>query len=269
MFLNELYICGMKILIPILVFCLIACNTSTKNETKKSNTYIENLKEQIAQYPDSIELRMTLINTLDSMSLYKDALYEMDMLIKNDSLNAGYWAIKAQINEKAKDTAEAIINYKRALRIYRSTDLLLSLANLYAETKNDTALLICIEIEDMNPDKKYSADCLFISGVYFARIGNTDKALELFDLCINTSFNYIVAYLEKGFIYYDKKDYKKALEIFKLAAQVNSTYADAYYWQAKCYEAMSDKNNAIANYEKALSLDKNLLEADIALKRLK
>ncbi|MCZ2222025.1 MAG: tetratricopeptide repeat protein [Chitinophagales bacterium] len=260
----------MKILIPILLICLVSCNSSTKEkETKKSNAYIEYLKEQIAQYPDSTDLRLALISSLDSLALYKDALYEMDILIKQDSLNANYWFTKAQINEKAKDTAEAIINYKRAIRIYRSPDILLSLANLYAEAKNDTALLICIEIEDTYTDKKYSADCLFISGIYFARIGNTEKALDLFDHCINTSYSYIVAYLEKGFIYYDKKEYHKALETFQLAAQVNSTYADAYYWQAKCYEAMNDKNNAIANYEKSLTLDKDLHEADSALQRLK
>ncbi|HNN30868.1 MAG TPA: tetratricopeptide repeat protein, partial [Chitinophagaceae bacterium] len=61
----------------------------------------------------------------------------------------------------------------------------------------------------------------------------------------------------------------KALEIFKLSAQVNATYADSYYWQAKCYEALNDKQNAISNYEKALILDKNLQEAEVAIKRLK
>ncbi|MBX2931747.1 MAG: tetratricopeptide repeat protein [Chitinophagaceae bacterium] len=258
----------MKILLPFCLFFLIACNSTTNTETKKDNSYITYLKEQIAQYPDSIALRLSFINALDSLAMYKEALNEMDILIKQDSLNEDYWYSKAQLNEKAKDTAEAIINYKRAIRIYRSADILLSLANLYAETKNDTALLICIEIEDTYTDKKYSADCLFISGVYFARIGNTAKAIELFDHCINTSYSYMVAYLEKGFIFYDKKEYQKALEIFQLAAQVNSAYADAYYWQAKCYEAMNNKNNAIAYYEKALFLDKNLQEANDALKRL-
>jgi tetratricopeptide (TPR) repeat protein len=252
-----------------IVFC-IACNSSTNNNTenKKNTDFLEQLKEQIAQNPDSIELRQAFIYTLDSMAMYQEAIHELDVIIKNDSLNAGNWYYKAQLLEKAKDTAAAIVNYKRAIRIYRSPDILLSLANLYAEAKNDTALLICIEIEDTYTDKKYSADCLFISGVYFARIGNTDKAIKLFDLCINTSYSYIVAYLEKGFIYYDKKDYKKALAIFELATKVNNTYADAYYWQAKTYEALNDKTNAIAYYEKALYLDKQLKEAQDALKRL-
>jgi len=259
----------MKYFLPLALFFFLACNTSSKKENKKSNAPIEQLKEQIALYPDSTELRMQLITILDSMSLYKDALYEMDILIKSDSFNANYWYEKASLYEKSKDTVAAIVNYKRAIRLYQSPEIMLTLANLYAEYRNDTSLMICKEIETTYTDRKYSADCLFVAGVYYARTGNTDKALEAFDYCINTSYSYIVAYLEKGFIFYDKKDYKKALEIFKLAAQVNATYADAYYWQAKCYEALHDKTNAIANYERALLLDKNLHEANDAIKRLK
>ena len=79
----------------------------------------------------------------------------------------------------------------------------------------------------------------------------------------------MVAYLEKGFIYYDQKKYSEALKIFELAATVSNTYADAYYWQAKCFEGLGNKKEALNNYQKALTLDKNLKEADDALKRLK
>jgi tetratricopeptide (TPR) repeat protein len=78
----------------------------------------------------------------------------------------------------------------------------------------------------------------------------------------------MVAYMEKGFIYFDKKDYTHALQIYQLASQVNNTYADAYYWQAKCYEAMQKKNEAIKNNQTSLTLDPSLHEAATALNRL-
>lgn len=259
----------MKITTLFLFLFIVSCNSNTKNEVSKNTIFLENLKDQIASYPDSTELRVHLIYILDSLALYKDAMYETDILIKKDSFNADSWYIKAKLYEKIKDTSSAIVNYKRAIRIYPSPENILNLANLYAEYRNDTALILCNQIETTYPDKKYSADCLFIGGVYYSRSGNKNKALELFDLCINYSFSYIVAYLEKGFIFYDNKEYQKALEIFKLASQVNTTYADAYYWQAKCFEALNNKPNAIANYEKALLLDKQLTEAESAIKRLK
>jgi tetratricopeptide (TPR) repeat protein len=255
------------------LFILTACTNNNdkppKNMQHSLSPYLTDLYKQSNTFPDSIGLRITLINALDSSGMYKEAIQEMNYLIKKDSLNFGYWNTKAHLEENAKDTLQAIVSYKRALRVYPAPDAMLSLANLFAERKNDTALLLCNEVQNINPDKKYTADCKFISGIYFARIGNTQQALTLFDECINSRHTYIVAYLEKGFIYYDLKQYSDALKIFQLAATVSNAYADAYYWQAKCYESLNNKAEAINNYQKAISLDKNLKEAEAALQHLK
>lgn len=258
----------------ILCFVLViiaACNdTESKNNAAKNlPPYLKDLYEHAQQYPDSVNLRITLINALDSAGMHKDALQQMDSLIVKDSLNFGFWNAKGHLQENAKDTAGAIVSYKRALRIYPSPDAMLTLANLFAETKNDTALRLCNQVRELSADRKYEADCYFIEGVFYARKGNTQQALSTFDACINARYTYVVAYLEKGFIYYDSKQYAEALKIFQLAASVSNAYADAYYWQAKCYEAMNNKTEAITNYSKALSLDKNLTEAATALQRLK
>lgn len=259
----------MALLLFIITYFCIACNTENTNQ-KKSDlpAYTQYLLQQVEKNSDSVGLRLQLIYSLDSAGLYTLALQQMDSLITKDSLNYALWFNKGHLQENAKDTAGAILSYKRAIRVYAAPEALLSLANLYAETKNDTALSLCKAVELTTPDRKYTADCKFITGVYYSRINKTDSALYYFDNCINNSYTYIVAYLEKGFIYYDSKNYKEALNIFKLAAEVNNTYADAYYWQAKCYEAMGDKTNAIAYYKKSLVLDKNLKEAQEAINRL-
>lgn len=254
----------------LLVIVLFSCTDSTqKKDTNQYPQYINELISLTKKYPDSLSLKVSLVNALDSLGFYKEAIQQVDSLITTDSLNFGFWNAKAHLQENAKDTFAAIISYKRALRIYAAPDVMLTLANLYAETKNDTALLLCKEVNNLSADRKYTADCKFIEGIYFARIGNTQKAIELFDECINNRYTYIVAYLEKGFIYYDAKQYKEALDIFTLAATVSNAYADAYYWQAKCYEAMNNKKDALTNYEKALVLDKNLVEAKQGMERVK
>ncbi|HPH22541.1 MAG TPA: tetratricopeptide repeat protein [Chitinophagaceae bacterium] len=251
-----------------LVFC--SCKESIKDNVETGYpTHINELIQLTQKYPDSINLAIKLVNALDSAGLYKEAIEQVNNLIKTDSLNFGFWNAKAHLQENAKDTIGAILSYKRAIRVYAAPEAMLTLANLYAETKNDSAILLCNSVNALSADKKYTADCKFIEGIYFARIGNTNKALDLFDECIVNSYTYMVAYLEKGFIYYDKKQFKEALEIFTLAATVSNAYADAYYWQAKCYEAMNNKKDALVNYEKALTLDKNLTEAELAIKRLK
>lgn len=260
-------------LFSLVLILIVGCkdekkNNQQSNTTQEYSAYIKQLMEATEKHPDSVGLRFVLVNALDSAGFYKEALLQMDKLISKDSLNSGFWYKKGSIQQNAKDTSGAMLSFKRSIKVYASVDALLSLANLYAETKNDSALLYTAAVERINPDRKFEADCVFINGVYYARAGKTKEALELFDACINASYTYMVAYMEKGFICYDSKNYDEALKTFQLATKVTNTYADAYYWQGKCYEAKSDKQNAILFYQKSLSLDKNIVEAEQAIERL-
>jgi tetratricopeptide (TPR) repeat protein len=259
--------------ITLLLVFFFSCRSDKKDpvadrKIKENTAIVNNLLQQIAKQPDSLGLRLQLVNALDSLGNYKEAIAQMDSLTQKDSLNFGLWYRSGKLLETAKDTPRAIVSYSRAIKIYPSPDGLLSLANLFAETKNIKALFLCQQVLELRPGKEYSAHCNFISGVYYARTGNKIKALQLFDNCIEDDYTYMVAYLEKGFIFYDDRKYADALKIFQLAANINNTYPDAYYWQAKCYEALNKKEDAIKNYQTALVLDKELKEAAWALKRL-
>jgi tetratricopeptide (TPR) repeat protein len=229
---------------------------------------VEKLSAEVKQNPDSAGLRMRLINSLDSLRQYKQAIAQTDSLIKKDSLNNALWFTKGQLQEDNKDTAEAIRSYERAIRIYPSVEAQLNLANLFAESKNPKALLVCQNVRRLGLGRETDASCSFIEGVYYARSGDKKQALQYFDKAINDNYTLMEAYMEKGFIYYDSKNYQQALKVFETALTVNNTYADAYYWKAKCYEAINNKEEAVVNYKRALGLDKNIKEAADAIKRL-
>jgi tetratricopeptide (TPR) repeat protein len=101
--------------------------------------------------------------------------------------------------------------------------------------------------------REYTAHTSFISGVYYARTGNSQKAMNAFNTCIANDFTYVEAYMEKGFLLYDGKKITDALQVFRTLSAVKNTYPDAYYWIAKCYEAMNNKTEAVSNYQKALT----------------
>ncbi len=255
----------------ILLAFVVSCgqkDETIKQATNEQIQIIYNLKQQLKQKPDSASLRMQLVNVLDSLAMYKEAIAQTDSLIKRDSLNNGLWFTKAQLLESNKDTAEAIKSYERALRIYPSVEAQLSLANLLAETKNARSLLICRNISQMGLGRETDASCNFIAGVYYARSGNKQQALNLFDKAIANNYTLMEAYMEKGFIYYESKQYANALKVFETAITVNKLYPDAYYWKAKCYETIGNKEEALVNYKRSLGLDKNLKEAAEAVKRL-
>ena len=260
------------------IFCsllfILACNSQQKDNKNQPNKSklpdeIERLEQLAKQFPDSVGLHLRLVNALDSLGDYAPAIVEVDALLKKDSSNFGLWFKKAQLSEQSKDTVTALKSYNRAANIYASPDALLALANLYAETKNKKALELCQAVADLRMGRAYQAHCDFIAGVYYARIGNGSKAINLFKNCIANNYTYMEAYLETGFVYFDKKQFPEALKIFQTAVRVKNNFPDGYYWIAKTYEATNEINTAIENYEKAYSLDPLLTEADLAIKRLK
>ena len=258
---------------------VIACknngNTTTNNaaedNNKNENTLppeILALQQQVAQHPDSVGARLRLAIELDSIDQYAPALKQMDTLIKKDSSNYGLWYTRGQIEEDAKDTANAITSYSKAIQVYASPDAMLSLANIYAEQKNPRSLLICNQVRQLGLGRDYDASSNFIAGVFNARTGQQQLALNLFDKCIQDDYTYMEAYIEKGLIYFDAKQYRQALDVFSLAAKVNRLYPDAYYWMGRCYEMMNVKDSAVDNFKQSLALDKDAPETKQALKRL-
>jgi tetratricopeptide (TPR) repeat protein len=258
----------------LLILLLAACNSEPKNTVPDALTKeempasIRQLFSNLDKNPDSVGLRLRLIDALDSLGAFKQAMGQMDSLIKNDSLNYGLWYRKAQLQQNMNDTAGALKSYRYALRVYPSPDAMLAAANLLAEKKDSTALLICKEVEALRMGREYTAHCSFISGIYYARKGNRQKAIDAFNTCIANDFTYAEAYMEKGFLLFDDKKVKEAQAVFQILTKVKNTYPDGYYWLAKCDEALNNKTEAIGNYQKALMIDPKLKEAEAALKRL-
>lgn len=262
----------MKCCIPFVSFFSIICWFGCKNDTDKSNTSDQQVLEALAlklkQHPDNGKLRLQYINTLDSLGQPLLALKQLDSLITKDSLNYGLWYRRGEIAENVADTTIAIQSFEKAIAIYSSPEALLSLANLYAESKNPRSLFICDQVRDMRLGRETEANCNFIAGIYYVRTGNKEKAVQLLNVSIAQNYTHMEAYIEKGLIYFDVKDYTEALKVFNFAASVNNLYADAYYYQARCYEMMNKKDSAAIKFQQALGLDHTLQAAKDGLQRL-
>lgn len=239
------------------------------NAVSAADKLVRELTERADKHPDSLGYRTDLVDALDSLGRYKEALSHMNILLRKDSTNNSLWARNGLLLERSGDTVAAIESYYRSLHIYPDPNNQLYLANLLAERKDDRALLLINNVSKSKFDDETLAHCDFIAGVYHARKGNTKIAGQLFDRCISRDVRYMVAYMEKGFLYYEAKKYDDALKVFQLATDVNAKYADAYYWKGKTYEAMGRTEEAINAYEEALGLDPGLKEASDALGRLR
>ncbi len=170
--------------------------------------------------------------------------------------------------EKLKDSIAAKKYYQNSINIYPTSAAMFGLANLLAEQKDSTALIVCTNAKTLFPAKENNADIYFIRGIYYARKGNAVKANRYFDSCVTANYRYFEAFMEKGFILFDNSKYKDALAIFETILKLDPFYADAYYWSAKCLEKLGNHENAKLNFEKAVNIDPELIEATEALKRL-
>lgn len=254
---------------------VLSCNNDDKGTTtgnqkkeKEITPLVKDLQQRVQEHPDSSGLRMKLAMELDSLNMFKPALAQMDSLIKKDSVNYGFWFTRGQVNEHGGDTVNAMKDYATAINIYASPDALLSLANLYAEQKNARSLMLCNRVKNMGLGRDYDASAAFIAGVFNARTGQKELAVKLFDECISNDYTYMPAYIEKGLVYFDGKQYRQALDVFSFAADVNHLYPDAYYYMGRSYEMMNRKDSAAFYFKQSLALDKESVETAAALRRV-
>ena len=263
-----------SLVIFIVIIFLSGCTSIPDKKVNKKDslpslpTELRFIYEDVLKYPDSSALKQSYINSLDSAKLYKNEIEPLDQLIKKDSLNQLLWIQKARLFEKLEDTNAAKKYYQYSINIYPTPGAMLGIANLLAEQKDSTALIVCKNIKTLFPAKENKADIYFIQGVFYARKGYFIKANQYFDSCIAANYRYYEAFMEKGFILYDNSKYKDALAIFETILKLNPIYADAYYWSAKCFEKMGNNFSAILFYEKAFKIDPELIAAIEGLKRL-
>ena len=264
-----------------MIFLLASCNG---NEVKNNITdakadsataakkleveVIAPLKNQIAKYPDSIALKLQLIDIADSLKLYTVAIQTIDSLLYYDRLNASYWMKKGNILKNNGDTLNALYAFDKAAQIYPSTEVQLEMSNLFAEKKDERALKIDLQVRAKNLGNQYDAYTYFLDGIYYARAKQWQQAIGSFDKSIQLNYTFADVYIEKGFVYYAQQKYTEALQVYQQLNTVSITNALGYYWQAKCYQAMNNKMDAIQNYQKAYGLDKTLLEAKQAFETL-
>lgn len=253
-----------QLIVLALIGLFIACGPEKTNEltnpviTEVQSPEVLQQINLINQFPDSISLRENSVDVLDSLGDLKEALRQLDTLIKRDSLNAGYWNKKGDLLERTKDTSGALRAYRYSARIYRSPDVLLKAANLFAEKKNDTALIVVNSIMEEWTDRTILSHAYFIRGIYFARKAMTEQAQQSFDACIRLNYQYLEAHMEKGFLLWDVGNVVGAKKIFNLVVQLKGTYPDGYYWLAKCEEKLKDSSNAREHFRQAKQLDANL-----------
>ncbi|MFM2359909.1 MAG: hypothetical protein RLY16_1902 [Bacteroidota bacterium] len=225
------------------------------------------IRLEIIQYPDSMELKQNLIKYFVDNGNYGTAIAETDNLIRKDSTNGQLWYIKAMLLSRNQDTAKAITAWEQVIRYDPRPENLIALGTLYAFTKNPLAVTMS-DILSGTPNNMARSQALFIKGLYFSNIGDHVTAVAIFEECLKLDYNNLFAYREKAISLYELGQYLEALKVLELSINISKTNEENFYWAGRCFEKLNRKEEAIQNYEMALQLAPDYIEAKDALAKL-
>jgi len=252
----------------VLIFFFVSCGSHEKEVKPYSDpNSINAVKNAIKEYPDSIILKENLIEAYRNAGYYDSAINIANQELLKDSGSAYLWNIKATLYFENADTLNSINSLEHAIEIYPLPEYLVALGTVYAEIKNQKAIMIADGLLQSNKTK-YGKDGYFIKGLYYNYMNEPKMAIPYLDSCLSLDFTYMYAYREKAIALYNQSKYEEALNVLKRAVTIQNDYDEGYFWMGKCYEKLNRKDDAIESYQSALLYDKNYSEARDALERL-
>lgn len=257
------------VITTLVVFCFSSC--SNNNEAATANNHLpaeeKLLRDQITIHPDSSLLKEKLIQYFRENGNYTAAISETEMALQKDSMNGRLWYIKATLHTENEDTLKAIVSWENVAYLDPSAANLMSLGSLYALSKNAAALEVADALLKM-PNSNAQPQAIFIKGLYFSAISEKERAIVFFNQVISIDYTNLMAYREKAVCLYDTGKYLDALKTLELAIALKKNYDEAYYWMGRCFEKLNNNEAAIQNYQLALQMDPEFIEAKDALQKL-
>ncbi len=257
-------------------FCLvtllcISCKSGQNNEqTDGSSTLFPELKQQIREFPDSLELVDALIDSLDRSGNIEEAAIWADTLYLRDTLNnLMYLVVKGDLLRDAGNYDDAARAFEHYL-FHRPGDEAVEMAhaNVLAEAGNPNAISIADALGKRYTSRDARAALYFVKGVYFNSIKDHTTARSYLDSAISIDYTFANAYYEKGLGWYDESNFKEAIQTFSKMVEISSKDADGWYWLGKSQEAAGNKAEAINAYQRSLMIEPNE-DAVAAIERLR
>jgi tetratricopeptide (TPR) repeat protein len=114
------------------------------------------------------------------------------------------------------------------------------------------------KILEKNKEHKNVTDRLFqLLGNSYDMLGKTDKAIEAYDEGLKLFPSSGLIYLEKGNIYWTKKEFGKALPFYEKGIEVNPEFPSNYYRATRIYCASTEEMWGLIYGEIFMNLERN------------
>lgn len=203
---------------------------------------------------------------------YSKAVEQINNALRvNEQLPFAYY-MKGRIYKETGDTLLAASSYQTAIEVDPDYyDAYIEIALLYTAAKSDLAIEYYRTALEIRPS---SVEAMYNLAYYYQTTGlkNPDRferAFELYDRILEVAPDNATAPFSKGFIYLEyMQEYDSAITYFTQAADLYPGYFQAYYNRGLALESLNRKEDALADYNRALSLQPDFTPAAIAKNRV-
>ena len=232
----------------------------------QSRKALETLEYTSKLYPDNILTLLKKSEFYFILKQYEESMRSIDQILKIEPQNAEAYFMFGQNFVEQGDTARAINSYQTAVE--NDPDLLdawIKLGQLQAALDNSIAEKYfdsAISIAPKNITVRHAkAD-------FLADAGKLNEAIAVYRGIVEIDLNYEDAYFNSGLLYLDLDSIPQAYKQFDICVKTAPLYIEAYYYRGLAAEFLGNKEQAKADYQKALGFAPDFVDAQEGLQRV-
>lgn len=203
---------------------------------------------------------------------YTKAIKHINDALRNDEQLPMAYYLKGRIYKETGDTVLAASSYQTAIEVDPEFyDAYIEVGLLYASAKSDLALEYYRTATELRPQ---SVEAWYNMGLYLQQTGTKTnarfyEAFDAYDKIIEIDPSNATAPYNKGYIYLEYlQEYDSAATYFTKATELYPGYFQAYYNKGLALESLGKKQEALREYNRALSLQPDYTPAAIAKGRV-
>jgi len=253
------------------VVLIFSCkNEKTLEKVVVSNSKKDSLYQLVSQFPDSIQLQLSLQETIFRDGDTAQALSNLFNLMGKFPQNPALQNAVSVIYLQKGDTTTAIASLLQSLAInQQQPEIEFELAFLQAAKKNSTSLEIADRLINRYDDGAIQAKGHFTKGIYFANLAMTKQAINEFDSAIIKNFTSVDAYIEKSILLLEIGKVSESIATLSKAIALDKKNADILFWLGKAHQQKKEYDQALLYFSETLKLDPNNIAAEQAIKEIK
>ena len=169
-------------------------------------------------------------------------------------------------SDPAKPLTSQNSAFEKSLENKNDVELYQLASQFYDAQTNDKAIIVfekCIQ-------NNYKDDtCYYKQGVSYIGLGNSKKGIEKLEQAIKINPNYFKAYFNLGAICYDIHEYERSVDFYQKAAKLDPNDDKVYYGIAASLFVLGQVKDGQTNCERALKLNPQNEMAIALLSQLK